>query len=250
MRNPSMLKRANGGAAAFALVLVLAAPLTLPAADAPSKGAKPEVPQTMNGLPLLVYEDFENGADRWEPTDPKAWKIEEVDGNHVYSQFVKRSNYKPPFRSPYNRAMLRDVHVGSFVLDVHLRSTHPDYGHRDLCLFFGQQDESHLYYVHLGKKADDHANQIFIVDEAPRTKISLTSTEGTNWDDEWHHVRVVRDVKTGQIAVYFDDMKEPVMTAKNRSFAWGRVGIGSFDDTGHFDRVSLYGERYEPKPKN
>ena len=60
------------------------------------------------------------------------------------------------------------------------------------CIVFGYQDPAHFYYVHLGKKADDHANQIFIVNGADRKKISLTSTSGTNWDDKWHTVRVVR----------------------------------------------------------
>lgn len=204
-------------------------------------------PAELNGLPLVFADDFESGrADRWEPTDPTAWRVVTEDGNRVYELFKKRSNFNPPVRSPFNRSLVKDVNVGSFILDVKLRSTHPDYAHRDLCLFFGYQDDSHLYYVHLGKKTDDHANQIFIVDGKPRTKISTKTTPGTNWDDAWHHVRVVRDVQTGRIAVYFDDMKEPVMTATDRTFQWGRVGVGSFDDTGRFDEVRLYGRKVEP----
>jgi hypothetical protein len=105
-----------------------------------------------------------------------------------------------------------------------------------------------LYYVHLGKKADEHANQIFIVNGADRKKISLTSTDGTNWDDNWHNVRVVRKVKDGTIEVYFDDMQKPVMTAKDTTFAWGRVGVGSFDDTSDWDDVKVEGVRAPPPP--
>lgn len=43
---------------------------------------------------------------------------------------------------------------------------------RDACLVFGYQDPSHFYYVHLGKQADDHANQVFIVNDAAQLKIS------------------------------------------------------------------------------
>ena len=46
---------------------------------------------------------------------------------------------------------------------------------------------------------------------------------------------------SGEIAVYFDDMDRPVMTAIDKTFAWGQVGIGSFDDTGNFDDVRVYG---------
>jgi len=212
---------------------------------AADKGTAP--PQTLNGRPLVFSDDFESGkADHWEPTDSSAWKVVEQDGNYVYSEFKRKSEFKPPVRSPYNRSLLKDVYVSDFVLDVKLQSTVKDYGHRDLCLFFGYQDDAHLYYVHLGKKMDPHANNIFIVNGEPRKSISITTTKGTNWDDEWHHARVVRNVETGGIEVFFDDMEKPVMTAKNTTFAWGRVGIGSFDDTGNFDNVLVYGTKVDP----
>ncbi len=205
---------------------------------------KGEIPKKMQGLPLLFHENFEAGnADHWEPTDDKAWKMIHQGDNHVYSLIKKKSNYKPPVRSPYNRALLKNISVSDFILDVKLQSTIPDYGHRSLCLFFGYQNDSHFYYVHFGKKMDDHANQIFIVNGKPRTKISTKTTAGTNWDDEWHHARVVRDTKTGSIKIYFDDMKEPVMTATDKTFQTGRVGIGSFDDTGNFDEILLFGKK-------
>jgi hypothetical protein len=197
-------------------------------------------------LPLLFEDDFESGAGQWEPTDASAWKITETDAGNVYSQFKKRSNYKPPHRSPYNMSLIKDVTVGDFVLEAKVLSTHPDYGHRDVCLFFGYQDPGNLYYVHLGKKTDAHANQIFIVDDADRTKISLTTTPGTDWDDQWHNVKIVRKTDDGTIEIYFDAMDKPVMTAKDKTFTWGRVGIGSFDDTGDWDNIRLYGEKAAP----
>ena len=54
---------------------------------------------------------------------------------------------------------------------------------------------------------------------------------------------VVGLAKIGRIEVYFDNMDEPVMTAKDKNFTWGTVGVGSFDDTGNFDNVLLYGEK-------
>jgi hypothetical protein len=197
-------------------------------------------------LPLLYTEDFENGSDRWEPTDANAWKIVETKSGKVYSQF-QQSKFNPPHRSPFNFSLLKGVSVGDFVLDVKLQSTVKDYAHRDMCLIFGYQDSAHFYYVHFGKKTDDHANQIFIVNGAPRTKISTKTTPGTNWDDEWHRVRIVRRIEDGAIEVYFDDLTTPVMTATDKRFSWGRVGIGSFDDTGNWDDVTLRGVKAERK---
>lgn len=191
--------------------------------------------------PVAFVEDFENGVEHWTLSDPMAWRVTDENGNHRYDQF-QQSKVETPVRSPFNRALRNDILVGSFQYDVDFRSTARDYPHRSLCLFFGFQDPSHLYYVHFGQKTDDHANQIFIVNEAPRTKISTKTTPGTPWDDQWHHARIIRNVDTGEIAVYFDDMEHPAMTANDKTFQWGQVGIGSFDDTGHFDNIKLHGE--------
>jgi hypothetical protein len=45
-------------------------------------------------------------------------------------------------------------------------------------------------------------------------------------------------------------MTTPVMTAVDKTFKWGQVGIGSFDDTGIFDNFVLRGVKVEkPAPK-
>lgn len=203
--------------------------------------------------PIVYKTDFENvAADGdtdshavWRPTDPEAWKIEKTDAGNVYRQYKKQSNYQPPHRSPFNISLLQGVEVGDFQLDARVLSTHEDYGHRDAVLVFGYQDPAHFYYVHFGKETDDHANQIFIVNDKPRVKISTKTSDGTPWDEKWHHVRVVRRAKEGTIEVYFDDMTEPVMTAKDETFKWGGIGLGTFDDTSDWDDVTLRGEKVE-----
>lgn len=190
--------------------------------------------------PLVFAEDFARGAERWKPTDPKAWKVIDTTDGRAFSQF-QQSKVKPKHRSPFNYALVRDVVVGDFVFEAKVQSTTRDYGHRDVCLIFGWQAADRFYYVHLAKKADDHANQVFIVNEAPRKKISKTTTPGTDWTDGWHHLKVVRTVADGRIAVYFDDMTRPVMTASDRTFTRGQVGVGTFDDTANFRDVKLYG---------
>jgi len=196
-------------------------------------------------LPLVVSEDFESGANRWQPKDPRSWKIETTPQGKVFS-LLAQSQYKPPYRSPVNIAMLKDVVVSDFVFETRLQSTVKDYDHRSLVLVFGYQDPAHFYYVHFGKRADEHANQIFIVNGAPRAKISTRSTDGTAWDDAWHKARIVRSVSDGKTDVYFDDMHNPVMTAADKTFAWGQVGIGAFDDLGNFDDLVLRGNVVKP----
>jgi len=192
--------------------------------------------------PLVAAELFEQGADAWEPTDAAAWKI--VDGREnngkAYALF-QQSKYKPPHRSPFNISRLKNVTVTDFRLEADVLSTSREYPHRSMTMIFGYQDPAHFYYVHFGKKTDDHANQIFIVNDAPRVKISTKTTDGTNWDDAWHHVKIERNVESGDIKIFFDDMNEPVMTAVDKTFTWGQIGVGSFDDVGVYDNVKLWG---------
>ncbi len=202
-----------------------------------------DVPRCLEGLPLVVYEDFDSGAGRWQFSDQACWRVVRQGGRSLLDQFQRRSSYRPPVRSPYHFALLKGVVVGDFILQARVRSTIKDYGHRDACLFFGFQGPATFYYVHLGKKMDNHANQIFIVNHRPRTKISLRTTPGTPWDDRWHTVRIKRNATTGRIEVYFDDMSRPVMVAQDRTFSWGQVGVGTFDDTTQWDYVALWGHR-------
>lgn len=192
----------------------------------------------------LFEDDFLKGLDSWKPTDTKAWKVIDTRDGRALSQF-QQSKYKPKHRSPFNYALVKGLIVGDFVLEAKVRSTVKDYGHRDVCLFFGWQGPERFYYAHLAKKADDHANQIFIVHDKPRVKISKTTTEGTNWTDGWHRVKLVRKVVDGTIEVYFDDMKKPVMTAADKTFTWGQVGVGSFDDTADWREIKVTGMKVE-----
>ncbi|MFO0878443.1 MAG: hypothetical protein U0840_13980 [Gemmataceae bacterium] len=196
---------------------------------------------------LLFEDDFSRGMSRWKPTDVKAWKVIDTPEGKALSQFAA-SKYRPKHRSPLNYALVNDLIVGDFILEARLRSTTRDYGHRDLCLFFGWQSPEKFYYVHLAKKADDRANQVFIVNGKDRAKISKTSTPGTPWTDGWHRVKLVRKVKDGTVEVYFDDMKKPIMTASDTTFSWGQIGVGSFDDTGDWRTVQIRGVRVE-KPE-
>jgi hypothetical protein len=40
-------------------------------------------------------------------------------------------------------------------------------------------------------------------------------------------------------------MDTPIMTATDKTFLHGKVGFGSFDDTGNVDNVVLWGKKKE-----
>ena len=58
---------------------------------------------------------------------------------------------------------------------------------------------------------------------------------------EWHDVRVEWDGDTGTIDVHVDDSPDPVMRARDATLNEGRIGFGSFDDTGEFREIRVTG---------
>lgn len=191
----------------------------------------------------LVYtQDFEKpeSISDFRFTDPSAWTVSK-DAKGGALELVKQSKYSPEVRSPVNIALLKDKLLGDFIVEADLIQTGREYGHRDMCLFFDVQSPKTFYYTHIATKADDHAHNIFIVNEKPRTKIAKKTTEGVNWGLEvWHKVRLERTSSDGSIKVYFDDMNQPLMVAEDKTFPNGFVGFGSFDDTGKIDNIKIW----------
>ena len=201
--------------------------------------ANDDVPETLDGLPLLIHDDFEHGRKRWWTTDDDAWSLNKTDSGTAFGLNKRVSDYKPKVRSPHNIALLRGVEVADFVLTFRVRSTKDTGNHRDCCVFFNYQDDTHFYYVHCGQRPDPHSGQIMIVNDAPR--LALTENKNnTPWDDEWHTVKLVRDTTSGKIEIYFDDMQKPHMSVVDKTFGEGKIGIGSFDDMNEFDDVRVY----------
>ncbi len=192
------------------------------------------------GMPLVFSEDFKQGSQRWQTTDDTAWTLSDHDGNQVFGLNRRTSNYQPKFRSPHNIALIKDIKLSDFVLIYKVKSTNDTGNHRDCCTFFGYQDPTHFYYIHLGAKPDPASGQIMIVNEAARKPLT-ENKKLVPWDDQWHTVKVVRDSEEGTIEIYFDDMQSPHMTVIDKTFPKGQIGLGSFDDMNDFDDIRLYG---------
>ena len=189
--------------------------------------------------------ECEDAFSKWLPTQQDRWKITDFKGqqNKALHLLGVSRKYKPPHRSPHSIALLKDHVFGDFVLTAKVMTLQNSRGHRDMDVFFGWQDPANFYYVHLGEKPDPHSSQIFIVDDKPRTAITTKNTGGIPWKNEhWHDVKVVRKVKDGTIEIYFDDMENPAKVAKDKTYQWGMIGLGSFDDLGAWDDVRISGE--------
>ena len=181
-------------------------------------------------------DNFERGAlGAWQLPYPEDWVILAENGNHYLH--MKRSREPGVPRRPLQYAMLKNVKVGSFALKARVRRAGGS-----MIIVFNYVDTLHFYYTHLsidpGSKEPVH-NGIFLVNNAPRVRIAGVEAVPALPDTSWHQIRVVRDAQSGLIEVSSDVQNQPLFTVMDRTFTCGQIGLGSFDETGDFDDVTL-----------
>jgi hypothetical protein len=199
---------------------------------------------------LLLQEDFTTGGslDRFTFSDEEAWRYgmneEPVAGGgeppRTYMALHKSSQFKPPYRSPLSYALVKDLTLTDFELQFEVAQTGRNYAHRDLCFFFGYVDEAHYYYVHLATQPDPNAHNVFLVDGAARRPLCPVPEAGIDWGEpgQWHTISLKRMGSEGHLQVFFDG--EMTHEASDATLPAGRIGFGSFDDTGRIRQLLVW----------
>jgi len=173
----------------------------------------------------------------WTVPTASDWKVEQADGGPVLRLTQGREPVKGP-RRPFQFA-LADVQVsGRVTVEADVM---PLGG--SLLIVFAYQDPAHFNYAHLsvdtGAKKSMH-NGIFHVYGGERVRISSERGPAAfSASGRWHHVKLVQDPAFGTVSVTVDGQALPALQAVDLSLGPGKVGIGSFDETGAFKNVRI-----------
>lgn len=188
----------------------------------------------MAATSLLAEQPLQQ-RDQWQLEDPAAWEWQ-GEGEATTLMLKKPSQYKPKVRRPFNLAWFGGAEFGSYTLTCEARLDVFNKGNNDVCIAFGGRSESEFYYAHLGESADGVHLQLHVVNHADRRAITTNRAKTLPWQpNHWHQIKLMRDAASGSIKVWFD--AQLVLEASDKTFAKGRIGLGSFDDLGAFRHV-------------
>ena len=96
--------------------------------------------------------------------------------------------------------------------------------------------------MHLAGITNAVHNGIFLVADADRRRLDQPDSVPQMKDQAWHRVRLERDPASGRIEIFMDGSTTPVLKATDTTIAAGRIGFGSFDETGEFRNIVVTAE--------
>src|SRR4051812_21786328 len=73
--------------------------------------------------PVEFEDNFEKGADNWQPGNPAVWKIIDSPKGKAYSLFEMDPKFKTAHRSPFTYSLVKDIKLESFVFGLDAKST-------------------------------------------------------------------------------------------------------------------------------
>jgi hypothetical protein len=177
------------------------------------------------------------GLEQWEFDGSGEWTI--ADGKLVISKAGVPSGV---IRRPAALAILRTPLFEKATIEADIHSLAPlDVIRRDLDFVVSYESPTRFYYIHLAGVTDNVHNGVFLVNNADRLRIDSGKGKPQLQDAAWHRIRVERDGVSGRIRVYANGSTTPVLEAVDTTIRSGRVGLGSFDDTGEFRNIVVTG---------
>jgi hypothetical protein len=176
---------------------------------------------------------------QWSVPYADDWQTRNEDGAVLLHMNKGREPLANGPRRPFQFALLADAPAFQKVtIEADIKPLK-----RSVIIVYAYKDPAHFDYAHISSdiKAPVH-NGIFHVYGGERVRISPERPPAAFPEiNRWYHVKLVQDGKTGTVDVTVDGRAVPALHAVDLSLTEGKVGIGSFDETGDFKNVKITG---------
>lgn len=174
---------------------------------------------------------------KWTVPAASDWNVAQEDGAEVL-YLAKARGPLPGPRRPIQFALAPPdaLNYTRMTLDADVKPLG-----RSVLIVFAYRDEGHFDYVHLSTDVSIPVhNGVFHVYGGERVRIS--AEEGAPafpQSGRWYHVTVTHDAVTRTVTATVDGRPVPALRAVDLSLGPGKIGFGSFDETGAFKNVRV-----------
>jgi hypothetical protein len=174
---------------------------------------------------------------KWSVPVAADWKVDTEDSAPVL-RLVEHRGPLPGPRRPIQFALADVAEYGRITFEADVRPLGAS-----LLIAFAYRDAAHFDYAHLSvdtaAKQPVH-NGIFHVYGGERVRISSDRGPAAfTATGRWHHVKLTHDAIAGTVDVLVDGQALPALHAVDLSLGAGKIGPGSFDETGEFKNVTI-----------
>ncbi len=189
---------------------------------------------------LMGAESLNVFGQKWIVQNPSDWVV----GDNLLQLKVSAEPPAGQPRRPTRIALLDSKPYTKVTIDAEIKRNG-----RSLIFVYAWQDDAHYNYAHISVDnavAQNVHNGMFHIFGGERVRMSSLEGPGSLPTQDWTPVRLVFDGESGRCYVEVNGKRNPSLEAVDLSLRWGRVGLGSFDETGDFRNVKVSGETREP----
>jgi hypothetical protein len=193
----------------------------------------------LSALALTAADSLNIFDHKWTVPNASDWSTGEEQGSAVLHLLTGKDPLPGP-RRPFQFALADTAAFREVIIEADAKPLG-----RSLILVFAYRDPAHFDYAHFstdtGIKQPVH-NGVFHVYGGERVRIS--SPDGPpafETNGRWYHIKLVWDGNTGSVQGNVEGREIPALHAVDLSLPEGKVGIGSFDETGDFRNVKISG---------
>jgi hypothetical protein len=181
---------------------------------------------------------------KWRVPTASDWKVETIDGIPTLSLLVPKPSTQPRRPSQFAIAETPDYMKVTVEAEMKQEPAAVRNRHNSVMIAYAWKDENHFNYAHMSVDSPEkveHHNGVFTVNGGDRVRVSPQEGPASLTNENWHKVKLVYDGTSGKVQVWVDGVTSPSLTAIEKSYGAGKVGIGSFFDMGQFRNVKITG---------
>ena len=212
------------------------------------------------GYILQYQQDFsgENPINDLRSDDFQFWTIGSSSGNKYLlfnhrmdvdsTKYSHGGDVDSPACSPLNICLIKNYIFGDFIIEASLMQSgvSADGG---IWILFGIKDSLKYYCVDVSSTDEGQNKGLFVVEDAQPVQIPCNQYRNIRWNPgKWHKVRIERNIVDTSVRVFFDDMKEPYLVTKDRTFIMGYIGFGSGAGEWRIDNIKIWSQTSIPEP--